>query len=198
MNKQQQRSIDTRNRLLVAAEQCFAQNGYDETGVALLCQTAGVSKGAFYHHFDSKQAIFLTLLNRWLAGLDSQLTALEQNQDNVPDRFLAMSGIVGQLLQTPRDQLLIYLEYLNKAARDPQAWQATIEPYHLYREQIAILISGGIDEGSLRPVEAKTTANIMIALVIGLLIQGYIDPDGANWKEVTEKGIGLLIKGLRS
>ncbi len=198
MNKQQQRSIETRNRLLAAAEQCFAQNGYDETGVALICQTAGVSKGAFYHHFDRKQAVFLILLNRWLAGLDSQLTALEQNRNNVPDRLLAMSGIVGHLLQTPKEQLLIYLEYLNKAARDPQVWQATIEPYHLYRDQVAALISGGIDEGSLRPVEAEATANIMIALVIGILIQGYLDPDGADWNEVAEEGIGLLIQGVRS
>jgi AcrR family transcriptional regulator len=198
LNKQQQRSIETRNRLLAAAEQCFARNGYDESGVALICQTAGVSKGAFYHHFDSKQALFLILLNRWLAGLDSQLTALEQDRNNGPDRLLAMSGIVGHLLQTPKEQLLIYLEYLNKAARDPQVWQATIEPYHLYRDQVAALISGGIDEGSLRPVKAEATANIMIALVIGILIQGYLDPDGADWNEVAEEGIGLLIQGVRS
>ncbi|MCX6071787.1 MAG: helix-turn-helix domain containing protein, partial [Chloroflexi bacterium] len=56
----------TEARILDAAAECFGRRGYDATGVADLCETAGVSKGAFYHHFPSKQAVFMALLNRWL------------------------------------------------------------------------------------------------------------------------------------
>ena len=63
MRRKQQRSEETRARLLEAAEACFSESGYDGTGVAKICRRAGVSKGAFYHHFETKQAIFLELLN---------------------------------------------------------------------------------------------------------------------------------------
>ena len=66
----QQRSMETRKRILDAAQSLFSQSGYDATGVAEICRAAGVSKGAFYHHFPSKQAIFLELLDGWLSRLD--------------------------------------------------------------------------------------------------------------------------------
>ena len=52
--------------------------GYDGTGVAMICERAQVSKGAFYHHFDTKQAIFLALMQQWLEGLDHQLDAFRR------------------------------------------------------------------------------------------------------------------------
>ena len=62
---QQQRSEETRARILHAALECFSRTGYDASGVAEICAAAGVSKGAFYHHFPTKQAVFIELLNFW-------------------------------------------------------------------------------------------------------------------------------------
>ena len=197
MNKQQQRSEETKKHILAAAEACFAQGGYDGTSVARICQEAGVSKGAFYHHFDSKQAVFLALLYRWLALMDGQMVQLEEGVAAVPEKLLAMTGILGQLLRVPNTQLLIYLEYLNKAARDPQIWETTVQPYHQYRDAIGELVKAGTDEGSLKAVEPKTASIIVIAMAVGLLIQGFVDPDGADWDMVAQKGMGLLIDGLK-
>jgi len=197
MNKQQQRSEETKTHILAAAESCFAQGGYDGTSVARICQEAGVSKGAFYHHFDSKQSVFLALLYRWLALMDGKMEGLDEGADAIPERLLTMTGILGQLLRIRHSQLLIYLEYLNRAARDPQIWETTVQPYHQYRDAISGLVEAGTAEGTLREVEPKTTSIIVIAMAMGLLIQGFIDPDGANWDRVAQEGMGLLIDGLK-
>ena len=68
----QQRGEETRSHILDVAGELFAQRGYDATSVADICDGAGVTKGAFYHHFESKQAVFLELRDRWLAPLDMQ------------------------------------------------------------------------------------------------------------------------------
>ena len=72
----QRRAEETRARILAAAEACFASGGYDATSVAEICQHAGVTKGALYHHFPTKQSIFLALLRDWLDRLDAGLDAL--------------------------------------------------------------------------------------------------------------------------
>lgn len=197
MNKHLQRSEETQQRILSAAESCFAQSGYDGTSVATICQAAGVSKGAFYHHFDSKQAVFLVLLNRWLASMDAAMQIMGQASTDVPSKVMAMSDIVSQILQVADRELLIYLEFINKAVRDPDLWREAIEPYHRYRDTFAHLIAAGIDEGSLRPIDPKVGATIMIGLVIGLLIQGFLDPQGAQWPSVSQEGIGILLEGLK-
>jgi len=197
MNKQEQRSEETRNRILAAAESCFAHSGYDGTSVEQICQEAGVSKGALYHHFDSKQAIFLELLNRWLEAIDIQLADLGGDPADVPERLLSMSAIIGTVLMIPKDQLLMYLEFINRAVRDPQVWERTIEPYHRYHSQISDMLEASALKGTVQAVQPDTAARVIIALAMGLLVQGFLDPQGANWNQVTRDGFNILINGLQ-
>jgi AcrR family transcriptional regulator len=53
-----QRGIDTRRRLLDAAEDVFGELGYHDASVVKLAESAGVAAGTFYLYFDSKKAIF--------------------------------------------------------------------------------------------------------------------------------------------
>jgi AcrR family transcriptional regulator len=55
---QQERADETRQALLRAARELFTEQGYAQTGTEQLVQHAGVTRGALYHHFDSKQALF--------------------------------------------------------------------------------------------------------------------------------------------
>ena len=196
MNKRQ-RGEETRSRILQAAEECFAQYGYDATGVAEICQRAGLSKGALYHHFPSKQAIFLELLDRWLAGLDAQLTATQAGAETVPQSLLRMAGMARHIFRAAGGQLPIFLEFWTQASHDPTVWQATIDHYRRYRAFFATLIEEGIAEGSIAPVDSERAAQVIVSLAVGLLLQGLLDPQGADWGQVAEEGIRLLLSGLR-
>ena len=50
--------VPTRTKIVNAAFQLFMDHGYDGTGLAQIVGTSGVSKGAFYHYFPSKSAIY--------------------------------------------------------------------------------------------------------------------------------------------
>src|SRR4030065_551836 len=104
----QKRSKATRDNILDAATQLFSRNGYDATGVAEICQAAGVSKGAFYHHFPSKQAVFLDLLESWLATLDGGLQAISQGEQDVPHILLQMTEILTAVFQTGGSSLPLF------------------------------------------------------------------------------------------
>jgi AcrR family transcriptional regulator len=196
MNKQQQRSEETRDRLLEAAETSFAQYGFDATGVAKICRVAGVTKGAFYHHFSSKQEVFFELLRRWLEDLDVQMASLREETAGVPDQFLSMSGLIQEVLQAAEDQLPIYLEFWTRAMRDQTVMQELITPFHRYQALFSEMISKGISEGTLRQVNAETAARLILAIALGLLIQGMIDPSGDDWGRVTQECIHILLTGM--
>lgn len=193
----QQRGEETRSRILEAAEACFARYGYDATGVAQICRHARVTKGAFYHHFPTKQAVFLELLERWLAALDARFAAIRLEADTIPEALLQMSAMLGQVFQEASGRLPMFLEYWNRAAHDPAIWQATIAPYRRYRAFFSGLIEAGIAEGTLRPVDVEITAGILVSLAVGLLMQGLMDPHGADWGKAAQEGVRIFLEGLQ-
>lgn len=77
--------------------------------------------------------------------------------------------------------------------REPQIWQAAVEPYHHYSEFFAQIIQAGIEEGSLRPMNVQIGALVLISFAVEVLLQGLFDPDGAEWDEVTREGICVLL-----
>jgi AcrR family transcriptional regulator len=193
----QQRAEETRERILAAAEECFARQGYDATGVAEICERAGVSKGAFFYHFPTKQAVFLELLGRWLEGLEQQLNLMRAQVSSVPEALLQMAGVAQQVFGMARERLFIFLEFLNKAARDPQIWEATITPYRRYREFFARMMETGIAEGSLRLVDPEVAANAILSLAIGLVLQAAMDPDGTDWGVTVRQSVQMFVAGIR-
>ena len=192
----QRRGEETRSRILEAAAESFAQNGYDGTGVAEICRRAGVTKGAFYHHFPSKQAVFLELLEQWLAGLDAQLEATRDGATTVPEKLLQMAGMIRLVFQMAYGKLPIFLEFWTKAGHNPAIWQATIAPYRRYRTFFARMIEAGMAEGTLRAVDPETTAHVLVSLAVGVLLQGLLDPQGADWGQVAEEGVRMFLKSL--
>ena len=55
------RSSDTRNRIVSAARELFLTQGFDATSVAAICRAAGVSNGALFHQFPTKEALGFTV-----------------------------------------------------------------------------------------------------------------------------------------
>ncbi len=71
-----------------------------------------------------------SLLNRWLAGLDTQMEADRAEAETVSDSLLAMAEMIGPVFQAAEGRLPLFLEFWMQAMRDPVVWKATIAPYH--------------------------------------------------------------------
>jgi AcrR family transcriptional regulator len=193
----QNRSLQTRQRLLAAALIVFARDGYDHSSVNDICAEAGVSKGAFFHHFPTKQALFLELLDEWLATLDGQLESIRLEDCKVPEALIEMAGLMSTVYLTASGYLPVFLEFWTQASHDPAVWQAVIAPYRRYQSYFTSFIQAGVDEGSLKPVDPVLAARALVAQAIGLLLQGVLDPQGADWASETRRSVELLVQCIQ-
>ncbi len=146
----QGRSVETRNRILQASLKLFAQKGYNASGVAAICRASRVSKGAFYHHFSSKQAMFLELMQGWLAGVSEQLQGAMRRSRSVPAGLLAMASQMKHVFQAADGRLEIFLEFWQQARRDRAVGKGLMAPYRHYRDLLAQIVRTGVREGSFR------------------------------------------------
>jgi TetR/AcrR family transcriptional repressor of nem operon len=94
------RSEQTKQKLLDAALRVFREQGYTATTVDDLCQAAGVTKGAFFHHFESKEAVALAAIEYWNQFTGSLF-------ENAPYWQVA----------DPRARLLAYLDFRAELVR---------------------------------------------------------------------------------
>jgi AcrR family transcriptional regulator len=78
-----------RERLLDAAERCFARSGFHRTTMQDICREAGVSPGALYVYFDSKEALIAGICERERAEFAERLAAATA----APDFLAALRGL---------------------------------------------------------------------------------------------------------
>lgn len=192
----QQRSEETRQGILQAALDSFSRQGYDAASVAEICALAGVSKGAFYYHFPTKQGLFLALIEDWLKNLDRRLQQAQISADRVPTALLMMSGELEQIFTQAEGRLGMFLEFWRQASRDPQVWALLISPYRRYQDWFAGLIETGIREGSLRQIDPQVASRLLVATAVGMLLQGLLEPQGTDWPATTRGSLELLLQGL--
>jgi AcrR family transcriptional regulator len=194
----QPRSEKTRAAIMTASAALFSQAGYDATSVAQICEQAGVSKGAFYHHFPSKQDVFLAILDEWLHDLDARLENARVKDETVPQSLLRMAETIGGVFRVAGGQLPMFMEFMVQASRDLAVWNAAIAPYRRYQQKFAELLAEGQREGSIRPdVNVQTAARVLISFAVGILLQGVVDPEAADWQAVTASGVQTFLKSIR-
>jgi AcrR family transcriptional regulator len=190
----QQRSEETHSRIVESAIKLFSTYGYNKASVNDICAEAGISKGAFYHHFKSKQALFLALLDGWLQTIDN---AIEASRDKTaPETFMQMTEAFPYLFETAGEGLPMFLEFWLQASRDKKVWEASIAPYRRYHKYFTSLIKKGMEEGSFVEVDPELAARMIVSTAMGLLLQSLLDPRGANWEKVGRESTTLLLKSF--
>jgi AcrR family transcriptional regulator len=80
------RSANTRNRVLEAAKTLFTTKGYAATGTPEIVAQAGVTRGALYHHFEDKRALYLALVEAESAAVAAEI----ERTGSITDTPIAM------------------------------------------------------------------------------------------------------------
>jgi TetR/AcrR family transcriptional regulator, transcriptional repressor for nem operon len=93
---------EARARLIEAARSLVRHKGFAATSVDDLCAAAGVTKGAFFHHFTSKEALGVALIDDWTLTTGAMFAAHSYNSLSDPlDRVFAYLDLRREFLAQP-------------------------------------------------------------------------------------------------
>jgi AcrR family transcriptional regulator len=194
----QQRSAETKEKILLTAQELFSTAGYDATGVSQICTAAGLSKGAFYHHFPSKHAVFMTLLQNWLDEMDVVFSTASVESNGVLAGISRMANSSDIIFDQVQGHFPLFLEFWSKSIRDERVWEETKQPFLKYYFYFSQMIKDGIAEGSVRPMDAGTASRAILGLAIGIILQGLLYPQEADWKAELQNSMDILLRGLQN
>lgn len=118
-NKHAQKTRETRERLLRAAEEVFVRDGYAGAELGRIATLAGRTKGAIYAQFKSKEEIFLALIEERAAVHRKQMAELISEQTTLDSNLQAMRGFAQRVAADPTWALL-FLEFKLYSLRHPE------------------------------------------------------------------------------
>ncbi len=161
MAPNQERKKETRQRMLSAATRSFRAHGYSGVGVDGIAKAAGVTSGAFYAHFGSKDGAFAAAL---AVGLDEVVEGISKFQKDFGSNWVQAFADY-YLGRAHRDDLACGCAMTTLSPevvrRDPETHAA----YEAKMVKIAALIAEGLNGGSEEERNARAWA--MLAVLIG-------------------------------
>ncbi|MCR9136845.1 MAG: TetR/AcrR family transcriptional regulator [Alphaproteobacteria bacterium] len=173
--KWRRRADERPDEVLDAALQLFVRNGFAATKVEDIARDAGLSKGAIYRYFSSKEDIFESLVKRALTPIADHTSIVARTSQ--ADPAMLLRGVLTMLssrLSDP-DTLALPRLVLMEAGKFPALAAA-------YRRQVVdkallaleTIVQRGVDEGTFRPVNPHYAVRNIIGPVLAHVLIGEI------------------------
>ena len=165
---------DRRDQILIAAWKCFSRNGFHSTSMADVIREAGLSAGAVYLYFRSKDEIIIAVGTQVFHGIRGRLADFG-TQEPPPSpaeiaAFLVRQPVLAQE-QAPADIFPLLLAVWSEATRNPTLVVLADEILGDLRVVIAGLLERWRAAGNMLPVPAKDLTPLMLSLVQGFVVQ---------------------------
>jgi AcrR family transcriptional regulator len=183
----------TRRAVLAAARSLFGRNGYAQTSVDEIAEAARVTKGAVYHHFASKEALFRVVYAE--AEAEAQSRALRAaNLDGTPvDQIVAMMNAYLDAVLDAEIRRITLIDGPAIVGHDEPAGPADQQPSYL---ALRSFLAGAMSRGQLLDLDPGALTGLLGGLgwVAGLQIALASDPEVA--RATVGRAVDALLRGL--
>jgi AcrR family transcriptional regulator len=185
-----------RGHLVDTAWRCLAARAYSDLTVDEVCSAAGVSKGAFYGYFASKQELLHALLAEDALALDTLIDELSATPISAGQRLRRFARASLRAAEDPA-RMQLRSDLWAALAADPAIEEALRSSAQKRRASLRTWIEQGIASAELRNAPANALASIILALADGLTLHHMLDPSGFKWRNV-QAALDTLISGIEA
>ena len=159
----------TRERILDAALDKFANKGYHDTRMDEIVEGSGTSKGAIYFHFPNKERLFLALVDQFADLLERRVTeAIEQEEQGMVRVRAALQACLDTFgkYRRPAKLLLVQAVGLGSAFEKKR-----MEVNDRFAGLIQTYLDEAIAIGDIEPVDTEVVAHAWMGAIYGVVIR---------------------------
>lgn len=200
MSSRKLKAAKTKKKIFETARLLVMKHGIENVSVDSIVEAAAVSKGTFYVHFDSKDALAADLVNDYtkIADMDykSFLITLSDYK-SVLDILVLLAEKISDFIETRiglDNMRVLYKAHLTKTINTTSAMSYNRELYKLFRE----ILERGIRQGELREdLSVDSLAKHLILAVRGITFEWCIRYPDFDLKEQVLEHFEILLYGLK-
>ncbi|HEY8472149.1 MAG TPA: TetR/AcrR family transcriptional regulator [Natronosporangium sp.] len=161
-----------RQQIIDAARRCFARNGFQATGMQDVIAEAGLSVGAVYRYFKSKDEIRVAVAEQTVGAITAAVAAIAQHDPPLPvaEAMTRLMAVLEPPLAEPDSAARLAVHSWAEALRDPSFAEFVGQAYRTLRDQFTTIAQRAQAAGEL-PAAADPAA---IGAVLFGLLPGYV------------------------
>jgi AcrR family transcriptional regulator len=183
-----------KERLLHVATRLFARHGFESTSVQDIVDAAGVTKGAMYHYYGSKDDLLYEVYHQLLSMQTAHMEAIAAGPGTAEERLRAAASDVVITTCENLDHMIVFFRSLHMLPDDKQT-QVRAER-RLYQEKFRALVDEGVTAGTFR---SDISSDIVVHYFLSVVNQlgSWYKPEGSlSPTQVADLFTDLLIGGL--
>ena len=191
---QAERSESTRGALIEAARGLFAEHGYAGVGTEEIVRTAGVTRGALYHHFDGKRELFAAVYEQVEIELAQRIAAgaLASNAESPLEAMRAGAEMFLQAATEPEAQRIALLDGPSVLGWD--RWREIAAEHGL--GLIEASLQAAIEAKAIEPQPVRPLAHVLMGALdeAAMLVARADDPE--TMRAEVGRTLDSLLNGL--
>jgi AcrR family transcriptional regulator len=187
-----ERREETRERLLAAALEVFAEQGYHAGTTKAITQRAGVAEGLLFHYFPTKADLMIAVLAR--DPLAPRIRRQLAEVDGVP-LVEALPRLARDWLRVIRAHCAVTAVLLQEGHGDPRVQAAIVGVARETTALIADYLAARVRTGELRAIDPPVAARLLLQALFGLTML-CADAPAADPDAVLDRELDLLLHGM--
>lgn len=199
-NKRKLQATKTKRKIFEAARQLAAEHGIENVSVDSIVEAAGVSKGAFYVHYESKDALIVALVNNYtnIADMDykSFLISISDRKSSL-DKLLLLAERISDFIELNigfENMRVLYKAHITKTIDTTSAMNYGRELYKIFAD----ILEKGVLGGELREdIPVDSLSKHLVLAIRGVVFEWCIRYPDFDLKEQILNHFKILLYGIK-
>ena len=189
-------SEERKSQILAAATTVFTKHGFANARMDDIVAESGLSKGALYWYFDSKDAIIVGILDQIFNYESTHISKRMDREQSAKTKLGIFVDTMIKDLENMKPLMPIFFDFWSLSIRNKTINQAIKRYYQNFIDLIEPIIELGIKQGEFRSVDAGETAVALGAMLEGSILFSIYFPNSVNIDKQFRTNLKLFLDGL--
>jgi len=187
---------ERRRQILSAAKVVFAEAGYHGASINAIIERAQIARGTFYLYFESKSAVFDSILDQALSDLRTKIRRIEVDAPTGPAPQVQLrEQVVATLEYIVSDRPLALLLLSAGHTPDAEAAERLDQFFTEVRDLLRRALETGMEIGLLRPCQPALVAAAMLGMIRGV-IEFVVHGEAIKVDDVVSEMLMVALRGV--
>ena len=184
-------------QIMEAALSVFVRNGYANTRMDDIVKESGLSKGAIYHHYESKKELFLSLIDHWETHSFPDFYSKNGRSRTASNTLRDFTHAILEIYNSKKYLFLAEIEFWSLSNQDIEVRERSQALYERLINLFELVLQKGIRNGEFKKIDTRMTSLFILSSFQGINWFCMYNETKVNPEDYLRNSIEILLENIK-